>query len=553
MKPVCLVFYLCVQVYLFAKRSPWIMALPSNASSGQLVTFPFGQALSGKNEIINNSPVIQNDTSSSPKPAQIPASATRMTCSSLLPPGPPQNVTILQRNSLLLLNWDPPAHDSCVDVYVINLFLTTNGSVSKLPLVMSSTRDNHTSISGLKNGQQYLVTIQAYSSKFHNGGNVSVLATPTTTCNKSLTPGIPIGLNVQTGDRSAALCWNGVDNDACVDSYSVTAEPASLVGFRNSVNGHISTGACQNVTGLTNGLLYQFTVTASNAAKGPGPAASTDAKVGISTPAQQGWTCQSVNGCRPGSASFCEVSGCQAVSSMGGCEGPFMADVDSSTKQVTQWCGQVCTCDISMASIYGRPFSWGYQTLNVLFGGAQPGSSSPPLINQIAQSYSSTNPFLSNLIGTLGSSNGVTSSTGGGTPVITSLLSTAVSNNGGVSSLQSALGGAGRTPLLPVALNSFQGAVQGAVAGPPIGLGGGAASGLFPGSAAIGKVASAVSSTVAQNTASRAANEISSSEQAAGKVASAVTTQLVTQTVSGLIQEVSSKLSNGFNQLTSAG
>ena len=33
----------------------------------------------------------------------------------------------------------------------------------------------------------------------------------------------------------------------------------------------------------------------------------------------------------------------------------------SPTSQVSQWCAEVCECDISLARVFGTPFSWGYQ------------------------------------------------------------------------------------------------------------------------------------------------------------------------------------------------
>ena len=59
-----------------------------------------------------------------------------------------------------------------------------------------------------------------------------------------------------------------------------------------------------------------------------------------------------------------------------------MSDIDSTNKQVTQWCGDECSCDLSQASVM-TPFSWGYQVLDVVLGGQQPGSSSPPLAAQV--------------------------------------------------------------------------------------------------------------------------------------------------------------------------
>lgn len=56
------------------------------------------------------------------------------------------------------------------------------------------------------------------------------------------------------------VCWDGVDNDGCVDEYRVSAaKQSSAAGFRSSDDGDkaISKGACVNVTRLENDAQYK--------------------------------------------------------------------------------------------------------------------------------------------------------------------------------------------------------------------------------------------------------------------------------------------------------
>ncbi|GIM14331.1 hypothetical protein Vretimale_17217, partial [Volvox reticuliferus] len=193
------------------------------------------------------------------------------------------------------------------------------------PAQSTSTGGRSAVVEGLTNGRSYVFQVQAYNSQLVTGGTAQVTATPTDLCNLSEAPGKPTNLRVQTGDGWARLCWDGVDNDACVDQYRVSTSRIDSPDFRTSSDGKISRGACANVTELLSGAKYRFSVTPASVARGLGQAASVTAEVGTSAAAQNGWTCRSLEGCAPNRGAFCN---CGAVGRRGDCRAPAMMDVD---------------------------------------------------------------------------------------------------------------------------------------------------------------------------------------------------------------------------------
>ncbi|PNG99625.1 hypothetical protein TSOC_014593, partial [Tetrabaena socialis] len=190
-------------------------------------------------------------------------------------------------------------------------------------------------VDGLSNGKLYTFTVQAYSSKFMTGGVAQVSATPSDLCVSTARPGKPTNVRVQTWDGGARLCWDGVDNDACVDEYRLSATVLDGPGFRSSPGGRkISKGGCANITGLVNDVKYQFSVVPYAQSYGEGVTGSVSAVVGAAAAGRNGWKCKSVEGCHPSRPGLCSAGGgCPAVRRMGQCGVPAMSDVDWVNKE----------------------------------------------------------------------------------------------------------------------------------------------------------------------------------------------------------------------------
>ncbi len=94
-------------------------------------------------------------------------------------------------------------------------------------------------------------------------GNSSYLPAPTVTQSFSViavVPGAPTAATATAGDTEASVTFSAPNfgGGAAITGYTVTSSPGGLTGA--------SAGSPVTVTGLTNGVSYTFTVTATNSA-----------------------------------------------------------------------------------------------------------------------------------------------------------------------------------------------------------------------------------------------------------------------------------------------
>src|SRR5206468_3361575 len=96
----------------------------------------------------------------------------------------------------------------------------------------------------------------------HRVRKVDALGTP------AVAPGAPTGVSAIAGDAQATVSWTppASDGGSPITSYTVTSSAGDTAAVAGS-----ATSA--TVTGLTNGTIYTFTVTATNAV-GTGPASA---------------------------------------------------------------------------------------------------------------------------------------------------------------------------------------------------------------------------------------------------------------------------------------
>ncbi|KAJ9508574.1 hypothetical protein QJQ45_012136 [Haematococcus lacustris] len=315
-------------------------------------------------------------------------------------PSAPTNVQAKVKDGAVLLSWSPPEDGSCVATYIVDVY--DPGLRSSGPVQSASTDGHSLALDGLQNGKLYQFRVQAFNAVTGGTGVANIQATPTDLC-LNQPPGKPTNLRVTPAKGMAQLCWSGVENNACVDQYRVSAVKTAEANFRSGFGSlPVSKGGCANISSLTDGVQYTFSVVAVSNANGQSPAASTTAFVGSAVAAQNGWKCNPMPGCRPNSVSMCSLLGCQGTANMGGCKGPGMYDLSYLDKKVTQWCSQACACDTSVSAVFS-PLSWGISTgimngVNSLLG------MNPAPSPVMAQSSSQLSAALSN-----GLKNGVNS------------------------------------------------------------------------------------------------------------------------------------------------
>src|SRR4029079_10750140 len=137
-------------------------------------------------------------------------------------------------------------------------------------------------VSGLTNGDVYSFTVTAT-----NGVGTGPASAPSNSVTPSApasVPGAPTGVSAVAGDASATVSFSapGSDGGSAISGYTVTAVDATTPGNGGQV---VSGGGSPLVvSGLTNGDVYSFTVTATNGV-GTGPASAPSNSVTPSAPA----------------------------------------------------------------------------------------------------------------------------------------------------------------------------------------------------------------------------------------------------------------------------
>jgi hypothetical protein len=179
-------------------------------------------------------------------------------------PGVPTNLAVTAGNGSLSLSWDPPVDDggNAVSGYTATVTPHSGGSP-----VSSTGASTSRTVTGLTNGVSYDVSVVATNAA-GAGASATASGIPFTV------PGAPTAVSVVPGDGALAVSWSAPASDGgrAADHYTVTVTPhagGTATTFTTPDGATLS----HPFTGLTNGALYDVTVTAHNAA-GDGAAAS---------------------------------------------------------------------------------------------------------------------------------------------------------------------------------------------------------------------------------------------------------------------------------------
>ncbi|MBI1346297.1 hypothetical protein GC163_08395 [bacterium] len=165
------------------------------------------------------------------------------------PPGPPTGVTAAAGDTQATVSFSPPANNgwSAITTYTVTSSpggFTATGSTSPI------------TVTGLTNGVVYTLTVTATNAAgTSSGSSASNAVTPAV----PTAPQPPTGVTATAGNAQATVRFSAPTNSggAAITFYTVTSSPGGIT----------ATGATSplTVTGLTNGVPYTFTVTASNA------------------------------------------------------------------------------------------------------------------------------------------------------------------------------------------------------------------------------------------------------------------------------------------------
>jgi len=167
-------------------------------------------------------------------------------------PSVPRNIGATVSNARVDLNWDAPSSDGGISI--TGYTVTSTGGI--VGTVNSGTRT--VTITNLVNGTPYTFTITATNGANYTSSD-SITATPATT------PSVPRNISPTVSSGTVNLSWDAPSSDGGVSitGYTVTRTNAGI-----TVTVAVNSGTTRTATasGLTNGTLYTFTVTATNGA-----------------------------------------------------------------------------------------------------------------------------------------------------------------------------------------------------------------------------------------------------------------------------------------------
>ncbi|MDP9905360.1 fibronectin type III domain-containing protein [Arthrobacter bambusae] len=190
-------------------------------------------------------------------------------------PAAPTGVTAAAGNASATVTWTAPANGgSPITSYAVTPHA---GTTTLAPVTVTGNPPATTAnITGLTNGTAYTFTVTATNAIGTSPASAaSAAVTPTA---GATAPAAPTGVTATAGNASATVTWTAPANGgSAITSYAVTPHAGTTTLAPVPVTGN-PPATTANITGLTNGTAYTFTVTATNAV-GTSPASAASAPV----------------------------------------------------------------------------------------------------------------------------------------------------------------------------------------------------------------------------------------------------------------------------------
>lgn len=172
-------------------------------------------------------------------------------------PGAPTNVSAIPDDGSATVSWTLPSNGgSAITGFTVTPYI---GTTPQAPLAVSgSPAPTTATVGGLTNGTAYTFRVTARNAV---GSGSSSDPSPSVTPAAPVTaPDRPTGVSATGGDALATVSWTApADGGSPITGYSVTPRIAGVAQTAVAAS-----GTSVVLTGLTNGTVYTFTVTATN-------------------------------------------------------------------------------------------------------------------------------------------------------------------------------------------------------------------------------------------------------------------------------------------------
>ena len=168
-------------------------------------------------------------------------------------PGAPTGVSATAGNTQALVSFTAPAYNGGSAIISYSATSSPGGFSGTLTQAGSGT----ITVTGLTNGTAYTFTVTATNAAGTSAASAASNAVTPVTVPGAPTIGTAIAGNAQASVPFTAPASNG---GSAITSYTATSDPGNITGILNQAGGGTIT-----VSGLTNGIAYTFTITATNA------------------------------------------------------------------------------------------------------------------------------------------------------------------------------------------------------------------------------------------------------------------------------------------------